>query len=162
MHGYSLSGDQYYAAPFCPIIAGANRAMRTKKGRTLHLKGRVLPFSEDDHRAGSTHAGELLQAMRREATKQRGSVKRFMGWTGASERTVKAWLSGASLPSADHLIALMASSDEIFGVVVGMAGRRTATFAKDIAVAQSHLAQAAAIMERMAAATIAPEGEPLE
>lgn len=55
-----------------------------------------------------------------------------MNWTGASERSAKAWLGGSSLPSADHLIALMASSDEIFETVLRLAGRGTAVAAQDL------------------------------
>jgi len=120
-----------------------------KKGRTLHLKGRVLPISEDDASVTTAHADELFRAMRREATKRRGSVKLFMNWTGASERSAKAWLGGSSLPSANHLIALMASSDEIFEAVLRMAGRGIAASVLDLAAARSHLAQATAIVDRL-------------
>ncbi len=124
--------------------------MRTKKGRTLHLKGRVLPISEDDASATTAHAGGLFLAIRRVAAKRRGSVKLFMNWTGVSERTAKAWLGGESLPSADHLIALMASSDEIFGAVLRMTGRGTAVTVQDIEAARSHLAQVTALVDRLA------------
>ena len=133
--------------------------MRTKKGRTLHLKGRVLPISEDDASATTAHAGELFRAIRREATKRRGSVKLFMNWTGASERSAKAWLGGSSLPRADHLIALMASSDEIFETVLRLAGRGTAVAAQDLATARSHLAQATAILDRLVTGGSSPQNE---
>lgn len=133
--------------------------MRTKKGRTLHLKGRVLPISENDASATMAHAGELFRAIRREATQRRGSVKLFMNWTGASERSAKAWLGGSSLPRADHLIALMASSDEIFEAVLRMTGRETAMAAQDLAAARSHLAQATAIVERLVTGGSSPQNE---
>lgn len=105
------------------------------------------------------HAGELFRAIRREATQRRGSVKLFMNWTGASERSAKAWLGGSSLPRADHLIALMASSDDIFEAVLRMTGRETAMAAQDLAAARSHLAQATAIVERLVTGGSSPQNE---
>ena len=133
--------------------------MRTKKGRTLHLKGRVLPISKDDASATTAHADGLFLAIRRVAAKRRGSIKLFMDWTGVSERTAKAWLGGESLPSADHLIALMASSDEIFEAVLRMTGRGTAVAAQDLAAARSHLAKAAAIVDRLVTGGSTPQNE---
>ena len=51
------------------------------------------------------------------------AVKTAMRWTGASERTVKYWLSGERGPSGEHLIALAQHSDAVLLVVLTLAGR---------------------------------------
>jgi hypothetical protein len=48
-----------------------------------------------------------------------------MRWTGASERTVKGWLSGANGPCGEHLVELMAKSDEVWDALRGLANRQS-------------------------------------
>lgn len=120
--------------------------MRTKKGRVLHSKGRILPSDGQDWRASGGYAEQLTAALRREARSQRAAAKVFMRWTGASERTVKAWLSGLSMPSAVHLIDLVRYSDEVFIAMLGMANRQKPDQARGIAELRQHLAAASAIL----------------
>ena len=42
------------------------------------------------------------------------TTKKVMRWTGASERTVKGWLSGTNGPCGEHLVELMEKSDEVW------------------------------------------------
>ncbi|MFH5927276.1 hypothetical protein [Roseomonas xinghualingensis] len=46
-----------------------------------------------------------------------------MRWTDVTERTVKAWRSGTSIPRGDHLIELMRHSDEVFAAVLKLSRR---------------------------------------
>ena len=46
-----------------------------------------------------------------------------MRWTGASERTVKYWLSGERGPSGEHLIGLAQHSDTVLLTILAMAAR---------------------------------------
>ena len=46
-----------------------------------------------------------------------------MRWTGASERTVKNWLTGRRGPRGEHLLALIRHSNVILEVVLRFAGR---------------------------------------
>jgi hypothetical protein len=50
------------------------------------------------------------------------AVDTAMRWTGASERTVKYWLSAERRPSGEHLIALARLSGAVFRVVLALAG----------------------------------------
>ncbi|MDP2739716.1 MAG: hypothetical protein Q8O82_13700 [Pseudorhodobacter sp.] len=47
----------------------------------------------------------------------------MMGWTGASERTVKYWLSGERGPNGEHLILLAQHSDAALVTILTMAER---------------------------------------
>lgn len=51
------------------------------------------------------------------------AIKTAMRWTGASERTVKYWMSAERGPSGEHLIALARHSDAVFITLLAMAGR---------------------------------------
>lgn len=54
---------------------------------------------------------------------RRAALKDVMRWTGASERTVKAWRGGISIPSGEHLIALVRRSDVVLSEVLRPSGR---------------------------------------
>lgn len=90
------------------------------KGRLLPKKGKVL------HRAHA-HCGETypeaISAVLKFELQQGASIKTIMKWTGASERTVKVWLTGASGPRGDHLMNLLAASDSILERVLALTGR---------------------------------------
>lgn len=87
----------------------------------LPKKGRVLPNNKkhDPYRCAVAHAlkGELGSTY--------PAVKTVMGWTGASERTVKNWLAEVGGPSGEHLIDLIRHSD-VLEMVLAMAGRQNA------------------------------------
>ncbi len=51
------------------------------------------------------------------------STKTIMGWTSASERTVKGWAAGSYGPRGEHLVALMRSSDLVLKCVLYLANR---------------------------------------
>lgn len=117
--------------------------MGTEKGGILPQKGGKLHHSTGGQDERSPRAALLADALRQEVGRQRGSVKRLMRWTGASERAVKAWLSGESQPRADHLISLMAHSDEICSAVLCAAGRSMALPAAEVMAVQMLLGEAA-------------------
>lgn len=70
---------------------------------------RQLPFLEFQLHAelGSTHR----------------AIKSAMRWTGASERTVKYWLSGKRGLSGEHLVSLSRHSDTVLIVLLSLADR---------------------------------------
>lgn len=127
--------------------------MGTEKGGTPPELGGKLHHSQNDVGAQPRHASLLSDALHREARRERGAVKRLMRWSGASERAVKAWLSGASQPRADHLISLMAHSDEICGAVLCAAGRSTALPAAEVMAVRLLLSEAS---DRLAAVSAGP------
>jgi hypothetical protein len=51
------------------------------------------------------------------------TAKTIMEWTGASERTVKNWLTRRSSPRGPHLICLMRHSARVLDAVLHLAGR---------------------------------------
>lgn len=122
--------------------------MGTKKGRTLHSKGRKLPFNGEDMGPQEGYAAELAAALRREMQRQRVAAKIVMHWTGASERTVKAWLAGISVPGGEHLVALMRHSDEVFVTVLRLSERLDGERAGHLDDARRHLAAACASLEK--------------
>ena len=56
-----------------------------------------------------TYARAIADALRTELGQSHRATKTLMKWTGASERTVKNWLSGAYGPSGDNLVQLSES-----------------------------------------------------
>jgi hypothetical protein len=94
-----MQGRQRRAGPdasFRAPYSGGGGVVRTKKGRTLHSEGRKLPFNGEDMGSPVSYAAELAAALRREMQKRPAAAKVVMHWTGASERTVKAWLVGSA------------------------------------------------------------------
>ena len=69
----------------------------------LPKKGRVLPATD--------YADVIAFALRGELGESHRAIKTVMRWTGASERAVKNWLSGASGPSGMHLVRILRYSD---------------------------------------------------
>lgn len=116
--------------------------MRTKKGNLLHLKGNKLPFSDVESHAPIGYARAIGEALRGDAIAGSVSAKVIMRWTGASERSVKGWISGRQGPSGEHLMALMQRSDAVWEVVQRLAGRRPACASQAIEAARQHLLEA--------------------
>lgn len=127
--------------------------MRTKKGRILHSEGRKLPFNGEDMGPPVDYAAELAAALRREMQKRRVSAKIVMQWTDASERTVKAWLGGISVPGGEHLVALIRHSDEVFVAVLRLSQRLDAERADHLETAWRHLAAAAEALQKVTSAS---------
>lgn len=131
--------------------------MRTEKGRKLHRKGRTLHGSGGDGGGEDAYATVLAAALRSELGGLRAAAKTLMRWTGAGERTVKAWLAGISGPSGDHLISLLRHSDEVFAAVLRMSGRAAPSGGDDLVLARRHLLDALAAIDK---ATGRPDGSP--
>lgn len=91
--------------------------MFPKKGNKLHRdglsNGTVVSFNLT-----------IATALRAELGSTHQATKAVIRWTGASERTVKHWFAGTHGPSGDHLVQLMANSDEVLKVLLVRAGRR--------------------------------------
>ena len=93
--------------------------MRVKMGTVVPKKGTIvhLEACRDGLRAA------IAAALADELGDTHRAVKTVMRWTGASERTVKYWLSGERAPSGEHLISLSRNSDAVFLAVLVLAGR---------------------------------------
>ena len=127
--------------------------METKEGGTPPETGGKLHHPQNDVDAQPRLVSLLTDALRREARRERGAVKRLMRWSGASERAVKAWLSGESQPRADHLISLMAHSDGICSAVLCAAGRSMTWPPAEVLAVRLLLSEA---LERLAAVSPGP------
>lgn len=114
--------------------------MRAKMGNGLPKMGNSLPLSPEATIA-SSYESIIAGAIRRELGGSRHAIKTLMRRTGASARTAKNWLSGASGPSGAHLIELMRTSDDVFEAVLGMAGR-------DVLAPRGKVAEASELLKR--------------
>ena len=121
--------------------------MRTKKGKVLHEKGKVLPVSPSNGDGDRAYAAQLAAVLRRELSSTHTAAKTVMRWTEASERAVKTWLAGKNVPSGKHMIALMRHSDGVFALALRLSGRSSITGLDHIAVARQHVLDAYIILD---------------
>ena len=101
-------------------LAEEGGAVWVKMGTVVPKTGTIV--HRDGCQAGYREA--VAAALVQELGLTHRAVKTAMRWTGASERTVKYWLSGERGPSGEHLIALARHSDTVLLVVLALAGRR--------------------------------------
>jgi len=108
-------------------------------------KGKFFP-NENEYKenvGGQTNgcfAEEIASALKRSLGDSRAGAKTVAAWTGANEKTVKNWFSGAYGPSGVHLIALARHSDEVLTTFLSMAGRKDLMVAVKLATAEEAIA----------------------
>lgn len=85
--------------------------MLPKKGKMLHLWVGLAKSPKD-------YAELIADALKEEHGDTHRSVKTIMGWTNASERSVKNWLSGETGPSGYFLMRLFAKSAAVQALVL--------------------------------------------
>ena len=100
-----------------------------KKGKSFPKRGKSFPkrgggggsdFSLDDH----AFAMKIASALTLELKDRNSRAKLVAGWTGASERTVKNWISGRYAPCGRHLVVLAQHSDQVLNAILLMADRQ--------------------------------------
>jgi len=64
-----------------------------------------------------------------------------MRWTGASERTVRNWLTGSKGPSGEHLVVLIRHSQSLLEKVLVRAGRDRGIAVSRLIVAREALTE---------------------
>ena len=74
-------------------------------------------------RQESGYADAIADALRTELGASHRATKTLMRWTGASDRTVKNWLSGRCGPSGNHLMRLIRESDIVLATVLALGER---------------------------------------
>lgn len=84
----------------------------------LPKKGRMLPPWNGLARSAKDYAELIADALRQEHGNTHRAVKTIMRWTGASERSVKNWLSGEFGPSGYFLMRLCVKSPAVRGLVM--------------------------------------------
>ena len=93
--------------------------MRMKMGTVVQKMGTTVPMAADQTR----YRKAVAAALRAELGPTHQAIKTAMRWTGASERTVKYWLSGERGPGGEHLILLAQHSDVVLLTILTMAER---------------------------------------
>ena len=93
--------------------------MRVKMGTVVPKKGTTVHLEADQAR----YRKAIAAALRAELGQTHQAVRTAMRWTGASERTVKYWLSGERGPSGEHLIVLAQHADTVLLTILAMAER---------------------------------------
>lgn len=93
--------------------------MRSKMGTVVPKMGTTVHLAADQAR----YREAVAAALRAELGPTHQAIKTAMRWTGASERTVKYWLSGERGPTGEHLILLAQHSDAVLLTILTMAER---------------------------------------
>lgn len=88
-------------------------------------------------------------ALRKELGDTRGAIKSTMRWTGASERTVKYWLSGRKGPGGEHLLMLLRHSNAVFDAVAYHTGRKSLTADRHIFELRARLIEVVAAIDSL-------------
>lgn len=115
----------------------------------LLKKGKTFPGGNGQSPGAADYAAMISLALQKQLGTSHQAIKTAMRWTGAGERTVKNWFSGAHGPSGEHLIALARHSDEVLNIFLMMADRRTAIVGIRIAEARTKLADALEVVEML-------------
>lgn len=111
-------------------------------------KGKI-PRGGNDRENGQLNCAALIaRALHSELGSSHRAAKTVMGWTGASERTVKHWLAGLHGPRADYLIVLMRECEAVFEAIATGAGRRDAVVAARLLAAQTTMSEVTQLLER--------------
>jgi hypothetical protein len=103
----------------------------SKKGNNLPKEGNVFP--------NNSYAVAISVALRQNLGSTHRAIKTIVGWTGASERTAKNWMSGSSGPSGEHLMALAHHSDEVFVTILRLSGNERVLVALNVIEARDKL-----------------------
>jgi hypothetical protein len=109
---------------------GQERGMSfPKRGKSFPKRGKSFPkragesgsdFNLDDR----AFAMKIALALKSELKDRNSRAKLVAGWTGASERTVKNWISGRYAPCGRHLVVLAQHSDQVLNAILSMADRQ--------------------------------------
>lgn len=89
----------------------------------LPTRGKSLPTGSGRDGHPRRYAEVVSLALKSELDDTRRTIKTVQRWTGASERTVKNWLSANVGPNGDHLIAMLVHSDIMLQMIL-IASRR--------------------------------------
>jgi hypothetical protein len=85
--------------------------------------GTVLPNAKRRSDQAAIYARMVSAALREDLGETHRATKTLMRWTGASERTVRNWMTGSKGPNGEHLIVLIRHSQTLLEVILGYAGR---------------------------------------
>jgi len=92
----------------------------------LPKTGKTFPGGNGRSPGKTDYAAMISLALQKQLGNSHQAIKTVMRWTGAGERTVKNWFSGAHGPSGEHLITLAKHSDDVLDIFLMMADRQSA------------------------------------
>lgn len=116
---------------FCPWRNGTPQTTPAR----IPTTSATAPRSVGDARA-------IAEALRGDTVVGGVSAKVIVRRTGASERAVKAWISGRRGSGGEHRIALLQRLGAVWQAVQRLAGRREAQSGEALETARHHLAEA--------------------
>lgn len=123
--------------------------MSRKTGTNVPKTGTIVHAHPRRHADGS-YAAAISSALRDELGKTHRATKTVMNWTGASERTVKHWLSGTRGPSGEHLVALSRHSTVVMAAFLGLCGRKPMLSGRELMEIRTPLIALLAMLESLA------------
>jgi hypothetical protein len=89
---------------------------------------------------------KIASALTSELKDRNSRAKLVAGWTGASERTVKNWISGRYAPCGRHLVVLAQHSDQVLNTILLMADRQDRFFGGNVEDLRRKVLELAAII----------------
>lgn len=99
------------------------------------------PISEAEY------AAAISAALRAELGATGAAAKTIIRWTGASDRSARNWITGATAPSAHHLMSMMRESEAVLSTVLAMTVRPELALAADLHAVEVALAKASGAFE---------------
>lgn len=114
--------------------------MFPKKGNRLHQ-------SSQERLDGLDFNHAIAAALHVELGDTHRAVKTAMRWTGASERTVKNWLSGEYGPNGEHLVQLLRNSECVLQAILLLADRKGTVSGSTLIELRQHLTAAVRCLE---------------
>jgi len=114
-----------------------------KKGKVSPKKGKVLHYESE----GRDYPAVIAAALRQDVGGTHRAIKTIVRWTGASERTVKYWLSGTIGPKGEHLVALAHHSNAVRDAFLRLAGREQTAAVGKVVDARDMLLQVIALLQ---------------
>lgn len=125
--------------------------MTAKKGTSLPISGTLLPNELYNYLGEVDYARTVASALQKQFDHSHGATKTVMGWTGASERTVKNWFAGTKGPNGIHLITLAGRSDDVFAVLLRLTGRQPSMLGVDLVEARQKIQGVMAMLDEVMA-----------
>jgi len=117
-----------------------DRKLQSENGKSFHEEGGY---------DGPPLVGAIAEALRADFGTAPAAVKRIARLTQANERAARNWIEGKNGPSGIHLVCLMQHSDAVFGRVLELSGRHSASAAIHLRELREHLITAVAVIDAM-------------
>lgn len=94
------------------------------------------------------YTATIARALRQGVGSGGGAAKQLERWTGASNRTVRGWLSGARGPSGEHLVLLARRSDAVLEALLALVFLPRESGEEAVDIARRSIATALMTLER--------------